>query len=84
MNTQPSPSARRVTWYVDQTAWRVELHRRPLVVVPVRDSHRDVAAGRLPPEPAGRDRGGVLPPRWHPVRLLTVTVDVGGVDYPLR
>ena len=25
MNTQPSPSARRVTWYVDQTAWRVEL-----------------------------------------------------------
>jgi hypothetical protein len=24
MNTQPSASARRITWYVDQTAWRVE------------------------------------------------------------
>ena len=25
MNTQPSPSARRVTWYIQHTAWRVEL-----------------------------------------------------------
>ena len=24
MNTQPSPSARRMTWYVERTAWRVE------------------------------------------------------------
>ena len=24
MNTQPSPSARRMTWYVEGTAWRVE------------------------------------------------------------
>ena len=24
MNTQPSPRARRVTWYIDQTAWRIE------------------------------------------------------------
>jgi hypothetical protein len=25
MNTQPSPSARRVTWYIEETAWRVEV-----------------------------------------------------------
>ena len=25
MNTQPSPSARRVTWYIEGTAWRIEL-----------------------------------------------------------
>ena len=25
MNTQPSPSARRVTWYIESTAWRIEL-----------------------------------------------------------
>jgi hypothetical protein len=24
MNTQPSPSARRITWYVEHVAWRVE------------------------------------------------------------
>jgi hypothetical protein len=25
MNTQPSPSARRVTWYIESMAWRIEL-----------------------------------------------------------
>ena len=25
MNTQPSPSVRRVTWFIDGTAWRIEL-----------------------------------------------------------
>ncbi len=25
MCTQPSPSARRVTWYIEGTAWRIEL-----------------------------------------------------------
>jgi hypothetical protein len=24
VNTQPSPSARRITWYVEGVAWRVE------------------------------------------------------------
>ena len=24
MNTQPSPSPRRMTWYVERVAWRVE------------------------------------------------------------
>jgi hypothetical protein len=24
MNTQPSPPARRITWYVEHAAWRVE------------------------------------------------------------
>jgi hypothetical protein len=67
MQSTPQPSSRRTTWYIESTAWRLELIAGRVVAVPVRDSHRNMAACRQLPEPRGsgqrRPREGRRPGR---------------------